>query len=109
MPRTHLIRNCPRGNKCEQTWESLELGNYRKDAGIKHCSLCKKTVHEVSEYPINPFLLEHNCVIAILYDISDLKKMIDNKSKPMVQPKMPKFSDEQTASKKLVAKKEEKN
>jgi hypothetical protein len=81
------------------------LGNYKKGAGRKNCSVCKKLVTEVSEYPIQPFLLEHNCVIAILYEITDLKKMVDKIGEPMVQPKMPKFSDEQITLKKLAAKK----
>ncbi len=58
-------------------------------------------MHEVSEYPISPFLLENNCVIAILYDITDLKKMVDKRGEPMVQPKMPKFSDGKNALKKF--------
>lgn len=84
---THLIRNCPKGSECKQTWETLKPEDYRND--IKHCNDCKKQVWEVSMYPIDPFLLEGNSVIAILYNITYLKKMVDNRDKPMVQPKLP--------------------
>jgi hypothetical protein len=87
---THLIRNCPQGQECKQTWETLKPEEYRND--IKRCNECKKQVWEVSVYPIDPFLLERNSVIAILYDITDLKKMVDKRDKPMVQPRIPKFS-----------------
>ena len=70
MPQTHLIRNCPKGSNCNQTWESLKPEMHRSD--IKKCSQCKQQVWEVNMYPIDLFLLEHNCVIAILYDITDL-------------------------------------
>lgn len=89
---THLIRNCPKGSECKQTWESLKSDKYQ--SLHKQCLKCKETVWEVVKYPIAPFLLEQNCVIAIRYDITNLKKMIDNIGQPIARPKIPKSSDE---------------
>lgn len=89
---THLIRNCPKGSACNQTWESLKPEQYRSDQ--KRCVKCKKIVCEVVEYPISPFLLELNCVIAIFDDITDSKKMVDKIGQPIARPKIPKFSDQ---------------
>jgi hypothetical protein len=102
MPQTHLIRNCPKGSNCDQTWESLKVP---KHGGFSRtCSNCKQEVWEVTKYPISPFLLEHDLVIAIDYEITDLKKMIDGIGQPIRRSKIPNLSDEQRALKNLVKK-----
>ena len=74
MPQTHLIRNCPKGSDCDQTWVSLQKDKHR--SGIRTCLKCKKEVWEVTAYPISPYLLEHNCIVAIDYEITNLKKWL---------------------------------
>jgi len=102
MPQTHLIRNCPKGSNCNQTWESLQKDKHR--SGIRTCLKCKKEVWEVTAYPIGPYLLEYNCIIAIDYEITNLKKMVDGIGQPIRRPRIPNHSDEQKALKKLVKK-----
>lgn len=74
---THLIRNCSWKFKCTRTWDSLLTAKHYVFERRRYCPDCKENVHLVTSENELFLAIEHNQCIAIPFEITNTKKMMD--------------------------------
>jgi hypothetical protein len=80
----HLIRNCSWKFKCKKTWDSLLETKEYSYQKIRYCPDCKENVHLVTSESSLLLAIEHNYCVAIAFEITHLKKQLDQMGKPLV-------------------------
>lgn len=73
----HLIRNCTWKFKCTRTWDSLELAKPYTFESTRYCPDCKENVRLVNSESSLFLAIEHNYCVAIPFEITNFKKMLD--------------------------------
>jgi hypothetical protein len=74
---THLIRNCSWKFKCTRTWDSLLPAKNYVFERRRYCPDCKENVYLVTCESDLFLAIEHNYCVAIPFEITNTKKMMD--------------------------------
>ena len=80
----NLIRNCSWKFKCTKTWDSLLPAKHFVYEKRRYCPDCKENVHLVTSESSLLLAIEHNYCVAIAFEITHLKKQLDQMGKPLV-------------------------
>jgi len=73
----HLIRNCSWKFECTRTWSSLLPTKSYTYESTRYCPDCKENVRLVNDESSLFLAIEHNQCVAIPFEITNTKKMLN--------------------------------